>query len=107
MYVPMPVLAAIAILFLVLLFFAFRRRSGERDLIAPPNMSQHSARPAMRPAEHRPWPAGAAPIGDLADEMRKEVRELVDAGNKIEAIKLVRAATHLGLREAKELVERM
>jgi len=96
MYVPVPVLAAIGIAFLALLLIALRRRSGERDLIAPPRPAPPSARPA-----------GAAPIGDAPPELAAEVRALLAAGSKIEAIKLVRAATGLGLAEAKDMVERM
>lgn len=105
MFVPMPVLAAIGIAFLVLLLLAFRRRSGDRDLIAPPRMG--TVAPAPRAAPPRAWPAGSAPIGNLAAEVDGEVRKLIAAGRKIEAIKLVRASTGLGLAEAKDLVERM
>jgi hypothetical protein len=91
MYVSMPVLAAIGFAFLVLAALAWRRRGGERDLVAPP----------------RARPAGAAPIGDLPPEIAAEARALLAAGRKIEAIKRIRAATGLGLAEAKQLVERM
>lgn len=96
MYLPLPILAAIGIAFLALFLLALRRRSGDRDLIAP----QRSAPP---PA----WPAGAAPIGDAPPEIEAELRALLAAGRKIEAIKLVRESTGLGLAEAKDLVERM
>jgi ribosomal protein L7/L12 len=43
----------------------------------------------------------------LAQQLGKEVHELVAKGDKIEAIKLVREQTGLGLKEAKELVERL
>jgi len=106
MYVPLPVLAAIAIVFLALVFLAMRRRGGDRDLLAPPRMGGTAPPPLTQPP--RAWPAGAAPIrGELPDALEREVRELLAAGNKIEAIKQVRAATGLGLREAKEMVERM
>jgi large subunit ribosomal protein L7/L12 len=96
MYVSMPVLAAIAIAFLVLLALAVRRRSGERDLIAPPR------------AEAWPRSRGAAAgNASLTPELEAEVRALNSAGRKIEAIKRLRAATGLGLAEAKALVERM
>lgn len=100
MYLPMPVLAAIGIAFLVLILLALRRRSGGRDLIAPP-------RPGAPAPPPPAWPAGAAPIGALPPEIEAEVRRLLAAGNKIDAIKQVRAATHLGLAEAKTMVERM
>jgi large subunit ribosomal protein L7/L12 len=91
MYLSMPVLAAIGFAFLVLAALAWRRRGGERDLIAPP----------------RARLAGAAPVADLPADIKEEVRALSAAGRKIAAIKRVRAATGLGLAEAKDLVERM
>lgn len=107
MYLPVPVLAAIGIAFLALALLALRRRGGERDLIAPPRLGTPAPPPPPMPMPTRTWPAGAAPIGDLAEEIAGEVRELLAAGHKIEAIKLVRAATGMGLAEAKEMVERM
>ena len=97
MYLPLPVLAALGLIFLVLLVLLLRRRSGDRDLMAPP---RHSELPGGRP--------GHADLGvDLPPEVESEARALLRAGNKIEAIKLVREATRLGLAEAKQLVERM
>jgi hypothetical protein len=109
MYLPVPVLAAIPIAYLVLLRLAQRRRGGARDLIAPPRLGASPPPPRAEPprASPRPWPAGAAPIGDLAAELDAEVRALLAVDRKIDAIKLVRAATGLGLAEAKDLVERM
>jgi large subunit ribosomal protein L7/L12 len=98
MFVPVPILIAVAAAFLVLLLFALRRRGDSRDLSAPP------PRAAPQP---RAWPAGAAPIGDLPPDLAAEVRALLDQDRKIEAIKLVRQATSLGLAEAKDMVERM
>lgn len=100
MFVPLSVLAGIGIAFLALLLLAFRRRSGERDLMAPPSGGTSARSPrAVQPA--------SAAIGDLAGEVDGEIRALIAAGRKIEAIKLVRASTGLGLAEAKDLVERM
>lgn len=51
--------------------------------------------------------ASPAPNSDqLALLASSEVRDALERGSKIEAIKLVRERTGLGLREAKELVER-
>lgn len=44
-------------------------------------------------------------VGVGASAMNAEVNSLVNAGKKIDAIKLVRNMTGLGLREAKEYVE--
>jgi hypothetical protein len=105
MYLPIPVLALLGVAFLVLALLAFRRRGGARDLIAPPQ----SADPLVptRPVPLPPWPRSAVPIGELPDEIDLQVRALVAAGEKLEAIRLIRAATGLGLSEAKDLVERM
>ena len=105
MYLPLPIFAALGILFLALVILLVRRRSGDRDLVAPPRLGAPT--PPPWPASRRQWPADAAPIGDMPEELQREVRALLDSGNKIEAIKLVREATHLGLAEAKQLVERM
>ncbi|HEY5710669.1 MAG TPA: ribosomal protein L7/L12 [Allosphingosinicella sp.] len=100
MYLPVPVLAAIGLAFLILVFLAFRRRGGDRDLMAPPRLG--TAPPPMA----TPLP-GTPLTGSVPPELEAEVRRLVAAGNKIEAIKQLRAATGLGLRETKEMVERM
>jgi ribosomal protein L7/L12 len=80
-----------AVALLVLAALALRRRGGSRDLIAPPP----------------PRSAGAASAADLPPEIASEVRALIADRRKIEAIRRVRAATGLGLAEAKDLVERM
>jgi large subunit ribosomal protein L7/L12 len=99
MHVPVPVLIAIGLAVLVLLMLALRRRGGDRDLIAPP--------PVRTEPSPRTWPGGAAPIGSLPPALEAEVRALLAQNRKIDAIKLVRQVTHLGLGEAKELVERL
>ena len=100
MYVPLPVFAAVGVLFLVLAFLAVRRRSSARDLIAPP---RHPAG-TWRSGEQVASPA-AIPV--LPPEILEEVRTLVGQGRKIDAIKRVREVTHFGLGEAKDLVERL
>lgn len=42
---------------------------------------------------------------DVVDGLSAEVRQLADAGQKIEAIKVHREQTGLGLKEAKDAVE--
>ena len=42
---------------------------------------------------------------DIDPKVMDEIRQLLDAGQKIEAIKLLREATGLGLTEAKEMVD--
>ena len=109
MYVPVRVLAATGLVVLgLLLLLVARRRSGARDLIAPPRLGTPAPPPPPLDIQpHRAWPAGAAPIGDVPPEIAGEVRDLCAAGKKLEAIKLIRAATDLALAEAKDMVERM
>jgi Ribosomal protein L7/L12 C-terminal domain len=42
---------------------------------------------------------------DIDPKVMDEIRQLLDAGQKIEAIKLLREATGLGLTEAKQFVD--
>ncbi|ATY34585.1 hypothetical protein CVN68_12155 [Sphingomonas psychrotolerans] len=72
------------------------------------------APPAYRRTKSVPGPAPAAtlpatrlPVATLSPEVEQEVRALLAAGRKIQAIKLARDATHLGLKETKDLVEAM
>ena len=110
-HVPaVPVLVAIGLVVLVLLFLLVaRRRGGERDLIAPPRLGTPAPPPppALQVEPHRAWPAGAAPVGDVPPALEGELRALLAAGRKLEAIKQLRAATSCSLSEAKEMVERM
>jgi large subunit ribosomal protein L7/L12 len=48
------------------------------------------------------------PVGEFHDGwVSAEVRALVTAGKKLEAIKLLREQTGIGLKEAKDAVERL
>jgi len=98
MFIPMPMLIAIGIALLLLVGWALRA-SRRRD----PLMGGTPARRA--PLAVSPV-AGTRPVV-LPPEIEGQVRELLTAGRKIEAIKLARETTHCGLREAKDLVESM
>ena len=91
MYVPISYLVIGGLLVLLLGWLLLRRRGGDRDLLAPP--------PSLRMS--RPRRTAAAPAGGV----QGEVQALLVGGNKIAAVKLVREAYHLGLGEAKSLVE--
>jgi ribosomal protein L7/L12 len=41
------------------------------------------------------------------DAVKEEIKKLVDAGRKIEAIKIARQAYNCGLKEAKHIVEHL
>ena len=87
MYVPLWLLIPAAVLLLVLLLRAFT--GGSREMIA----GQRAAG----------FEQGAAHLAALA---QPDVQAAIAGRRKIEAIKLIRERTGLGLREARLLVER-
>ena len=98
MFIPMSVLIAIGVAALLLIGWALRS-SRRRD-------------PLMGRTPGRTAPLAASPVAGaqpalLPPEIEAQVRALLTAGRKIEAIKLAREATHCGLKEAKDLVESM
>ena len=99
MFIPMPVLIAIGVAMLVLVGLALRASRGRDPLMG-----------GQTPARRTP-PAGSTISGAAAPALPPEVEEqigaLIAAGRKIDAIKLAREATHIGLKEAKDLVESM
>ena len=69
----------------------------------PPGMAP---RPAPPPPSPIAGPAdGAMPLPSVPEAERRAIFRELAAGNKIAAIKLLREASGLGLREAKDLVE--
>jgi ribosomal protein L7/L12 len=60
----------------------------------------------VRPPTVSAAPAAGLPIA-LSPDVEHRVRQEIAAGNKIAAIKLVREATSIGLKEAKDFVEQM
>ena len=105
MQIPIPVLAAIGVAVLVLVLVVLFRRPRGRDLMGPPRGSLQGGAPSRAPTRPRaarePVPSGLPPALEL------EVQALLEQGKKIEAIKRVREETHLGLGEAKTMVERL
>lgn len=102
MELPYPVLAGIGIVILVLIAIALRRRTGGRDLMAPPPGLAGTGRagPAAAPVT---WQRGTP----LPANVEEEVRALLREGKKINAVKRVREVTGLGLKEALDLVEQI
>ncbi len=91
---PLPLIGA-AIVLAVIAIVLLRRGVGGVVRVDPlPLRSQQSPPPSSAPP--------TAP--DLAAAL-PEVRALLDRGQKIEAIKIVRQRTGLGLKEAKDYVE--
>ncbi|WBY07300.1 ribosomal protein L7/L12 [Sphingomonas sp. 7/4-4] len=87
MFVPIPILIAAGLVILVLI--AMIARAGRRR------------DPLMGGAP----PRVPVPVATLSPEVEREVRAQLAAGRKIQAIKIARDATHLGLKETKDLVE--
>lgn len=102
MFVPLWLIALAAAGLLLLAWLAFRRSGG--DMIERQRRDAQSWSAPPSPPSHR---AVAPPTPDeQALFALPEIRAALERGNKIEAIKLVREQTRLGLKEAKELVER-
>lgn len=95
MFVPLPLLIAAGLVFVVLLVMAMRPRGRSDDLIAPP-------RPRVQPVAVR-----SGQKLELSSETRIEVERLLANDQVINAIKLVREATGSGLKEAKDAVDDM
>ena len=95
MFVPLPLLVVAGLAFAVLLVMALRARGRPDDLFDAPR----SRPPHMVVA--------AGPPPGLTADMRAQVERMVQAGQMIPAIKLVRGATGLGLKEAKDMVDGM
>nr|WP_294811490.1 ribosomal protein L7/L12 [uncultured Sphingomonas sp.] len=87
MFVPIPILIAAGLVILVLI--AMIARAGRRR------------DPLMGGAP----PRVPVPVATLSPEIEQQVRAQLAAGRKIQAIKIARDATHLGLKETKDLVE--
>jgi len=103
MFIPMPVLIVIGLAVLLLVGWALRASHGSDPLMG----GQAPARRAPVAATAVPGALSGAPAAVLPPEVEEIVRALLTDGRKIEAIKLVREATHIGLKEAKDLVESM
>ena len=99
MFVPVPVLIAIGVAFLILLALALRSARGRDPLMGG------ARAPAYRASSVAPRSPAEAPVTSLPPEVEEKVRALLSAGRKIDAIKLARDVTHLGLKETKDLVE--
>ncbi len=94
MFVPIPILIAAGLLILVLI--AMIARAGRRR---DPLMG------GAPPRAYRGTKSMPVPVTTLPPEIEQQVRAQLAAGRKIQAIKIARDATHLGLKETKDLVE--
>ena len=98
MFVPIPILIVIGLAFLLMLFQMLRASRGPDPLLgAPPKFPQ-------APVTRRPE-MPMTPPATLSPEAEAQIRALLAAGRKIEAIKIARDTMHLGLKDAKDFVE--
>ncbi len=105
MFVPLWLIGLTLALLLALVVAALRRGGG--DMM---DRQRRDAGRIVAPAPLRPTHAPTHHVATSPDEALvlaiPEVRAALMGGNKIEAIKRVRERTGLGLKEAKDLVER-
>lgn len=81
--------AVVAVVAMLVGFFLGRSAGG--NVVQVSSGPTRQPGPQQQPGEMRGWEATA--------------RGLMDSGNKIQAIKVVRDGTGMGLKEAKDLVE--
>ena len=98
MFVPLWLLVLVGVAVALLAMMAFRPRSGAE-------MIQGQQSTARRLASHVPLRPAAPQLDEAAVLALPEIRAALAGGRKIDAIKLVRERTGLGLKEAKDLVE--
>ena len=101
MFIPLPVLITVAFALVLLILWLLRRRAGPDRLmgVQPPRSGPAAASAIV--GAHK----GEAAAVPLSPEVEARVRALLAANRKIEAIKVAREATGLGLKAAKDLVE--
>ncbi len=97
----MPILIALAIVFLLLALAAFRRQTPRDPLMGARGAEQ----PRMPLAPAAPIPPTPPSTSAVAEDLRARVMPLLARGQKINAIKLVRDETGMGLKQAKDYVE--
>ena len=104
MFIPLWLLALAGFAFVLLAAMALRRRSDQE-------MIQGQQRDAGRLTATTPPRTVRTPAALLPEETAiladAEIGAALAGGNKIEAIRLVREHTGLGLKESKDLVERL
>lgn len=112
MFIPFPVIVIGAILILSMMVWALRRGGARNanELSAPRSAKQiqsnqiQSSGPSREELEPA-WQPGPAPV--ISDADKEKLRDMALAGQKIQAIKIAREMTGLGLAEAKAFVERL
>ncbi|RZF64766.1 hypothetical protein EWE75_09105 [Sphingomonas populi] len=92
MFVPVPILILIGLVFLLMTARILSTSRRTDPLLGSPKSVYQPETPA-------------APLTTLPPEIAEQVRALLAAGRKLEAVKIAREATRLGLQECKDLVE--
>src|SRR5687768_11310342 len=109
MFIPLWLLALAGFAFVLLAAMALRPRQGGETIRG--EMIQGQQRDARRLAAPKSSSAAPPPAALLPEETSiladPEISAALVGGNKIEAIRLVRERTGLGLKESKDLVERL
>ena len=96
LFVPIPILIVLATGFVVPIVLALRQNRHDPLLVGQLNVL----------ALPRPGAADRVPSASLSPQVETQIHALGAADRKIEAIKLARELTGLGLKEAKDLVEK-
>jgi len=99
MYIPMSWLIGIGVVIVLIFIMLWRRGSANarhRDALMGIDSDHFSRGQPSAPA-----------LAALTPEIEDKVRQLLGARKKIDAIRLVRETTGMGLKEAKEYVERL
>lgn len=81
-----------------------RPRSTKREVATTASASRDTAPQDTKPAEQE---RTMAEVLQSARQIAPEVERLVKKGRRLEAVKLIRERTGLGLKEAKELVDKL
>ncbi|MEK3877899.1 MULTISPECIES: ribosomal protein L7/L12 [unclassified Paenibacillus] len=102
------ILALVLVLLLMLSVFSLKRRVNELEarLNQRDPYGEMPADPSFSRTAHIPAPMFVQ-NPELAPDLERRIRLLLAEGKKIQAIKVMREARNLGLKEAKDYVENL
>jgi Ribosomal protein L7/L12 C-terminal domain len=110
---PLVLVGWTALVFLAGYAFGKLRIRRDNDLTGPPSdigqrhMSARPDNPNQPDGRSPKLPDALADWANLDPQTEAAINDAMARGNKIEAIKIVREATGLGLKESKEAVDRL
>lgn len=108
---PLGLIGWTALVFLAGYMVGKQRFRDENDLSGPPRDMAKKHMSARRPDHmHAPPPKLPDTItgwANLDPQTEAAIHDALASGNKIEAIKIVREATGMGLKESKEAIDRL